>query len=137
MEVLVTPLELTEEAYGRFLKGDIPGLVDLYADNATFTPAMGLQGKISLLTPQGRFPKAQMVAYFTRLTEEVEITKWENREFVACGNTVVVLGEYAGKIKRTGKPFACEFAQVNVVAEGKFVSFKEFTDTAMILEAFS
>ena len=50
-------------------------------------------------------------------------------------NTVVVLGYYAGKNKRTGKSFSSEFCHVLTVSEGKVTSFKEFTDTAAALEA--
>jgi uncharacterized protein len=69
------------------------------------------------------------------LAEELEFTTWENRQFVADGNTVIALGYYAGKNKRTGKPFASEFAHVSTLADGKFTSFKEFTDTAAVLAA--
>jgi len=43
--------------------------------------------------------------------------------------------DYAGKNKRTGKPFASEFAHVSTIVDGKFTSFKEFTDTAAVLAA--
>jgi uncharacterized protein len=54
---------------------------------------------------------------------------------MADGNTVVVLGYYSGKNKRTGKPFASEFCHVLTVAGDKVKSFKEFTETAAALEA--
>jgi uncharacterized protein len=54
---------------------------------------------------------------------------------MADGNTVVVLGYYSGKNKRTGKPFAREFCHVLTVAGDKVKSFKEFTETAAALEA--
>jgi ketosteroid isomerase-like protein len=48
---------------------------------------------------------------------------------------VCVLGYYAGKNKRTGKPFQSEFCHVLTVVGDKIKSFKEFTDTAAALEA--
>jgi ketosteroid isomerase-like protein len=46
-----------------------------------------------------------------------------------------VLGAYAGRNRRTGKPFASEFAHVLTIEDGKAASFKEFVDTAANLEA--
>ena len=45
-----------------------------------------------------------------------------------------LLTEQAMSVK-TGKPFASEFAHVLTVAGGKATSFKEFTDTAAMLNA--
>jgi ketosteroid isomerase-like protein len=131
----MTPLELTQKAYDCFFKADIAGLVALYTENATFTPQMGLEGKAPLVTPKGTFKPTELPAYFAALAAESDFTTWENRQFVVDGNTVIVLGYYAGKNNRTGKPFASEFAHVATVADGKFTSFKEFTDTAAVLAA--
>jgi len=131
----MTPLEMTKKAYDCFLKGDIAGLVALYSENATFTPQMGLEGKAPLVTPKGTFKPTELPGFFAALAAEVDFTTWENRQFVVDGNTVVALGYYAGKNKRTGKSFASEFAHVSTIADGKFTSFKEFTDTAAILAA--
>src|SRR5436190_23299505 len=125
----MTPLEITMKAYDCFLKGDVAGLVALYAPSATFTPQMGLEGKVPVVTPKGTFSPAELPGFFGALAEEIDFTTWENRQYVADGNTVVVLGYYAGKNKRTGKSFACEFAHVGTLDDGKFTSFREFTDT--------
>jgi len=127
--------ELTKSAYDCFFKGDVAGLVGLYAADATFTPQMGLEGKSPVVTPKGTFRPSEMPGFFAALSQEIDFTTWENRQTVVDGNTVVVLGYYAGKNKRTGKSFACEFAHVATVANGKFTSFKEFTDTAQVLAA--
>jgi uncharacterized protein len=131
----MTPLEAVQEGYDCFSKGDIAGLVALFGDNTTFTPLMGLEGKAPLVTPKGTFSREEMPAYFARLAEELEFTKWQNRQWLADGDTVVLLGRYEGRNKRTGKPFASEFVHVLTVTDGKAASFKEFTDTAAILEA--
>jgi hypothetical protein len=131
----MTPLEIVQQGYDYFGKGDTAGVVSLYADNSTFTPQLGLEGKTPLVTPKGTFSKAELGGFFTALAQELEFTQWENRQWVADGNTVVVLGYYAGKNRRTGKPFASEFCHVLTVAAGKVASFKEFTDTLAAFEA--
>ena len=131
----MTPLEVVQKGYDCFGKSDIAGVIALYADNSTFTPQMGLEGKVPTVTPKGTFSKAEMGGFFAALAQELDFTQWENRQWVVDGNTVVVLGYYAGKNKRTGKPFKSEFCHVLTVAGGKVTSFKEFTDTAAALEA--
>lgn len=128
-------LETAKKAYDCFFRGDVAGLVALYAPDSTFTPQMGLQGKVPLVTPKGTFKPADLPAFFTALAAEIDFTRWENRQFVVDGNTVIVLGYYAGKNRRTGKTFGCEFAHVGTLADGKFTSFREFTDTAQVLAA--
>ena len=131
----MTPLELVQKGYEFFAKGDVAGIVSLYSDDSTFTPQMGLERKVPLVTPKGTFSKAELADFFIALSQEIEFTEWENRQWVADGNTVAVLGRYAGKNKRTGKPLASEFCHVLTVSDGKVTSFKEFTDTAAILQA--
>jgi ketosteroid isomerase-like protein len=130
-----TPLKVVKKGYGYFGKGDIAGVISLYADGATFTPQMGLEGKSPLVTPKGTFSKAEMGGFFAALAQELEFTQWENRQWIADGKTVAVLGYYAGTNRRTGKPFKSEFCHVLTVAGGKVTSFREFTDTAAALEA--
>ncbi len=131
----MTPLEVAQKGYDCFLTGDVAGLVGLFSDNATFTPQLGLEGKAPLVTPKGTFRRDELPGYFASLAGELEFSTWENRQWIADGDTVVVLGYYAGKNKRTGKPFASEFAHVLTVAGEKATSFKEFADTAGMLEA--
>jgi hypothetical protein len=53
-----------------FLTGDIPGLLALYNENATFTPQMGLEGKAPLVTPKGTFKPAELPGFFAALAAE-------------------------------------------------------------------
>jgi uncharacterized protein len=132
-----TPLAIVKKGYNYFGKGDVEGVISVYADNAKFVPQMGLEGKTPLVTPNGTFSRAEMGGFFAALAQELEFTQWENRQWVVDGKTVIVLGYYAGKNRRTGKPFQSEFAHVLTVERGKVTSFKEFTDTAAALEAAS
>jgi ketosteroid isomerase-like protein len=131
----MTPLEVVQKGYDAFAKGDVPGIVALYSPEAIFTPQMGLEGKAPLVTPRGTFGRDELAGFFAALAKEIEFTAWENRQWVVDGNTVVVLGYYAGKNKRTNKTFASEFAHVLTVSGDKVTSFKEFTDTAAVLAA--
>ncbi|HEY9677727.1 MAG TPA: nuclear transport factor 2 family protein [Drouetiella sp.] len=58
-------------------------------------------------------------------------------DYVCQDNRVVSMGAYVGVVKRTGKHFRVPFAHVWEVKDGKVTKFVMYTDTAMILEAFS
>jgi hypothetical protein len=49
---IMTPLEIVQKGYDCFEKGDVTGVVELYSDDSTFTPQMGLEGKVPLVTPK-------------------------------------------------------------------------------------
>ena len=59
----------------------------------------------------------------------------EPDELLDAGETVVVLGRYTGRAKRTGKPLDVPFAHVWTFRDGKAVLFRQYLDTAGWLEA--
>ena len=56
----------------------------------------------------------------------------EVREYLGAGEAVVVLGEYRGTYKDTGRSMAAAFAHVYWVRGGRVVRFEQYTDTAMV-----
>ncbi|MGA7323606.1 MAG: hypothetical protein WBX25_03780 [Rhodomicrobium sp.] len=56
----MTPLQLAQKGYENFLKGNISALVELFSDKSSFTPQMGLEGKIPRLTPKGAFRRDEL-----------------------------------------------------------------------------
>jgi uncharacterized protein len=46
------------------------------------------------------------------------------------GDTVVVLGTYIGRSKKTGKTVKNEWAHVFKFSQGEAISFQEYIDTA-------
>lgn len=62
---------------------------------------------------------------------------WTTRatEFLDAGSAVVVLGEYAGRYKASGRHMTAAFAHVYRLTDGRVVRFTQYTDTAMIASA--
>jgi uncharacterized protein len=73
--------------------------------------------------------------FFSTVAEDYDVLRFEPREYIAEGDKVVVVGNYAWRVRATGKEFSSDFAQVYTVREGKIVKFDEFMDTAAELEA--
>jgi ketosteroid isomerase-like protein len=64
-------------------------------------------------------------------------SEWENwsavpAEFVADAGTVVVIGEYSGTCRATGKSFTAPYVHVWKLAGEKVISFVQHTDTLLV-----
>ena len=74
--------------------------------------------------------------FFSLVGETLEFLQFEPREFVAQGDTVVVLGFERNLIKPTGRTFEQEWAHVYTLKDGKIVRFQALEDTAAYIVAF-
>lgn len=119
-------LDLVQNVYRAFAKGDIPSVLGALAPNIRWTEAEG--------GPYGGVfvgPDAVLENVFMKIGGE-----WDNftavpHEFITEGSTVVALGEYSAVYKATGKSFKAPFAHVWKFEDGKAVSFQQYTDTAV------
>ena len=126
--------ENAKRAYDLFKAGDLESLLDLYTDDADWenplTENVPHMGK--------RKGKEQMTEFFHLVGEHSENIHFEPREFVAQGNKVVVLGDYAWRIRVTGKEYESDFVHVCTFNDdGKITSFKEYLDTAAARDAYT
>jgi hypothetical protein len=68
--------------------------------------------------------------FFTAMAHDYDVLRFEPREFIAQGDTVVALGHYAWRVKATGNDFSSDWAHVFALRDGKIVRFQEYMDTA-------
>lgn len=112
--------------YAAFGRGDIGAVLATLAPDVHWTEAEGgPYGGISI------GPNAVLENVFMKLGGEWEGYSAVPHEFVAAGDTVVALGEYSGTYKATGRSFRAPFAHVWKFRDGKAVSFRQYTDTAL------
>lgn len=120
--------DLIRGVYEAFAKGDIPSVLDTLASDISWTEAEGgPYGGVSI------GPDQVLQNVFMKLGTEWDGFSAIPGEFIAEGNTVVVLGDYSASFKATGKSFQAPFAHVWKLQNGKAVSFQQYTDTAMHL----
>lgn len=67
-------------------------------------------------------------------------TEWDGfsvtpDEFIDGGNQIVSLGRVGGTYKETGKPLDCAFAHVWDLQDGKAIRFRQYVDSALMVEA--
>jgi ketosteroid isomerase-like protein len=70
------------------------------------------------------------------LGETLEFERFEPREFVAQGDTVVVLGYERCVVKPTGHTIEQEWAHVYTLRDGKIAKGRFIEDTAALVVAF-
>lgn len=118
--------QLVMQAYDKFKAGDIPGLLDLFADDIEW-----VLDKVENVPFSGaRRGKDQVEQFFSMLSESQHPLQFEPREFIAQDDRVVALGHYAWSVKPTDRTFESDWAEVFTVRNGKITSFREYADTA-------
>ena len=128
-----TNVDVVREAYAAVGRGDIPALLDLLTDDVEWT----LQGPSVIPVAGTRYGREGVVEFFSLLGETVEFQQFEPREFVAQGDTVVVLGFERNLIKPTGRTFEQEWAHVYTLRDGKIAKHRALEDTAAYVVAFN
>ena len=127
-----TNADVVRQAYEAFGSGDIPAMLGMLTDDVEFTmqgpPVLPYAG-----THRGREGVAE---FFSLLGENLEFEQFEVREFVAQGDTVVVLGYERCLVKPTGRTFEQEWAHVYTFANGKVYRGRFIEDTAAMVAAF-
>jgi ketosteroid isomerase-like protein len=98
--------QLVEQAYATFKAGDIPTLLQSLSEDVTWqlpeienVPFAGKR--------QGRGAVGE---FFSTLASLQDARSFEEREFIAQGDKVVVLGHYVWQVKANGRTIDGDFA---------------------------
>ena len=123
-------LNSVKQVYQAFAEGDIFSVLGLLSPEIDWTEAEGFP-----LGGTYHGPKAVLEGVFMRLGSEWEGFAAVPDEFIDAGDTVVVLGKYSGKYKKTGKSFQAPFAHVWKMQDGKAAQFIQHVDTLLVHRA--
>lgn len=74
--------------------------------------------------------------FFATFDEAIDYESWEAREFIAEGNTVVVIGHERWRAKATGRVVDNPWVLVLTVRDDKIARFRAYEDTAASRDAF-
>jgi len=84
----------------------------------------------------GKYKGAQELGqFFSKLANTFEPVSFTPQEFIAQNDKVVTLGEYTWHVKSNGRTFSSRWAHVTTIRDGKFSSFREYTDTGAATDA--
>jgi len=123
-------LNAVQGLYQAFAKGDVPAVIGFLDADIAWTEAEGF--------PYGgtyHGPNAVLTGVFMRLGTEWDGFAAVPAEFIDGGETVVVLGQYSGTYKATGKSFQANFAHVWKIKSGKAIRFVQYVDTLLVHQA--
>lgn len=117
-------INLVQQAYNCFQTGDIPALLNSFADDIEWiTPgadALPIGG-----TYNGR---EEVAKFFAALDENEVVNKFEPREYIAKDNKVIAIGLYEATVKATGRTHQSEWVHIFSIKNGKIASFHEYVD---------
>jgi ketosteroid isomerase-like protein len=119
-------LKIAQGIYTAFGQGDIPAILDVLADDVELHEPPGGEPPFTGIY-KGRDGAG---AFFQRMIEAVDVLMLEPQEYVAQGDTVVVLGHYRFRAKATGITYDTDWAMVWWFRGGKVAKFQIHDDSA-------
>ena len=127
-----TNVAVVQQAYEAFGRGDIPRVLDHLTDDVVWA----LQGPSTIPFAGVHRGREGIAEFFSLVEEALEYEQFEPREFVAQGDSVVVLGYERSLVKPTGRTFEQEWAHVYTLRDGRIATGRLFEDTAAEVAAF-
>jgi ketosteroid isomerase-like protein len=122
-------LSVVQQVYASFAAGDVAAIL------ASLTADV----RWEVIGPPDAYPlfgtwtgPAEVAAFFQGVGENEDFTDFSPRRFLADGDTVVVLGHAAYRLKRTGAPVDTDWVHVFALRDGKVSGFQEYADSAQI-----
>lgn len=119
---------IATEFFRRYDRGDIPGALDLMAEDITYW----LAGKPGSNATAGGHTKAEMAGIFQRMAERLEgPLRMTVKGTVAEGDKVAVEAESYGQL-RNGRVYNQEYHVLFTIREGRIAAAREYMDTAHV-----
>jgi ketosteroid isomerase-like protein len=122
-------IEFVKRVYGAFAQGDIPTVLEAFADDIEWYEAEGM--------PYGglhRGGEAVLQKVFGPIAEDVEGFAVVPQEFMGSSDAVAAVVRYQGTGKATGKPLDLPVVHVWDIRDGKVARFRQFIDTVKFAE---
>lgn len=117
--------QLTHDLFARFTAGDIDGVMDLLADDATWR----IPGKPELNRAAGEYDKAKLRALFDRMLSQLTNgLKMTVLGTVAENDRVAVEVESSGDL-RNGRQYRQQYHFLLEFRDGKISRVREYLDT--------
>ena len=116
-----------KDIYAAFGRGDVAFIVGKLADDIRWV------SHLEAIVPwSGDFSgTARVPMFFDAIFQAVDVEAFEPKEFIAEGETVVSLGEFACQVKKTGKKSRTRWAFVWKFQGGKVSSYEQFGAPAL------
>ncbi len=113
---------IVQDIYAAFGRGDVAGIVERLAPDVIW------RVHVDAIVPYGGAydGRPNVPKFFDALGSAVETQAFEPQEFVAQGDTVVSLGRYVCKGRKSGKVSDGRWVFVWKFREGRVVSYEQY-----------
>jgi ketosteroid isomerase-like protein len=126
--------QTAKDGYAAFGRGDVPAILELLTDDIEWINP----GPPDVIPGAGTHHGKEAVgAFFATLSQELDFSTFEPREFIAQGDHVVALIYSESTVKRTGRKLTDHEAHLWTFKDGKVAHFEVFQDTAAVVAAYS
>lgn len=126
----MTNLEVIQELYRTFREKDYDAFLRICTPDLEWIQNEGFpQGA----TRQGA--EAVIEGVFKAFNNDWELWSFDIEQYLDAGETIIVIGSYAGCHRLSGKSFSSPAAHVYDICDGKVCRFRQFTDTKVIWDA--
>ncbi|MBW4646836.1 MAG: nuclear transport factor 2 family protein [Goleter apudmare HA4340-LM2] len=128
----MTNLEITRELYRAFREKDYDAFLRICTPDLEWIQNEGF--------PRGathRGAEAVVEGVFKAFDDNWESWSFDIEQYLDAGETIIVIGSYAGCYRSTGKSFRSSAAHVYDFSNRKVCRFRQFTDTKIIWNAMS
>ena len=122
---------IVNQAYTNFKTGNIEALLNLFADDITWT----LPEMEGVPFAGARTGRASVGEFFQKVGAAQDSLSFEPRELIAEGDRVIALGSYTWRVKANHREFQSDFAHAWTIGDGKATDFREYMDTAACIAA--
>lgn len=126
----MTNVDVIHELYRTFRERDYDAFAALCTPDIEWIQNEGFPGGATR-----RGADAIVEGVFKAFGGEWEAFGFETGQVLDAGDSVVVLGVYAGTHRATGRAFRADAAHVYDLEDGKVARFRQYTDTAVIRAA--
>jgi hypothetical protein len=118
-------IQVVKSAYDAFSNGDIAGVLNAVTEDVEWI----LPGVTEMHYAGEWHGKAGVGEFFRLLAETEEVEAFQPREFLAAGDTVVVLGSYRARVRATGAISDIDWVHVFNLRDGLVKKWREYYDT--------
>ena len=124
-------MELIKQGYQYFAEGNVEAVLALFHPEMEWNECKGFP----YISGDGLFigPNAVVQNVFAKIPENIEGFQVDVQELFGSGDKVVMVGQYKGVWKATGKEFKANAAHVWTVKDGKATHMFQAVDTAEIV----
>lgn len=132
--MILDPLSIVQGAYSAFANGDTPALLERLAPGVVWEVA-GQPG--SHPTFGVRRGREGALDFLQAVDASETFEDFSPLKFHVAGDTVVVEGAATVTFKVNRRTVAYDWIHIWTVRKGQIVAFREFYDTARVVEAFA